>query len=632
MAYSGVMGEGSENPSQLRNVMTYGISSIVPISIMAFFIALVRIPLWRKADTLNIIYPPGIHRDFSRSDGTYSVCSHLGAAERWWEWKTIILISLHVLHCAGHRVWQRAFSVLLAWHVLVLTAFSSQDPVILSATPFIAYMTQASANIKNPRAWIYAQFACANIGNSGHECTFFQFCLTSCLASAILVSSNPTNLVLSGAFSISYITYTANMIVPVVFTIVILYPILVYFIFTSDDLIPQSINMHALPGEIAEGTRPNGTIELGTTDPIQISMTRTRSRNVDIDLKAILHPYLERRAATFCVVLFVTTLTVLLATNAAGLKIEVYAITVPAAFVMLCRDLLDDWVTLRKESNDPSVKDMEAATSSDKTGEKGAPARALSFPISEPPEKSRAGTIESADITATAAPSMLGQLPPHTDEPETYAQPAASGKSPNNSPRGTHDTVQTTGTAGTTANLVANNSTSARSKDSKSLESIIAAFISLLQRNFPRACTVISQLPFGLLPFTFGMFILVQGLVTKGWVQIFANGWQGWVNKTGTLGAIGGMGVVSVLLCNVCVILDVPGNGVYAHFCSVCRHEYWDDNCPFTSLTGMVEISQSFRSYKTSIRAFYVPTSPLMRRTHYPQSCGVIRYTPWLLA
>jgi hypothetical protein len=346
------------------------------------------------------------------------------------------------------------------------------------------------------------------------------------------------------------------MIIPVVFTMIILYPILVYFIFPSDDLIPRSINMRALPGEKkAEGTRPNGTIELTTADHIQIPTTRFRSRKVDMDLEEILHPYLEKRAGIFCVVLFVITLAVLLATNAAGAKVEVYAITVPAAFVMFCRDLVDDWVTLRKEPSRDSIKDVEAAVSSGQTGEKNVPDRGLSLPISEPPEKSRAGTIESAEMAAVMESGVPEQLPPHTEEPETYAPPGVSEKSPNNSLRGTHDTTET---AGTTAALVANSSASARRKNPKSLESIIEGLVRVLQRNFPRACTVISQLPFGLLPFTFGMFILVQGLVTKGWVQIFANGWQGWISQTGTLGAIGGMGLVSVLLCNVCDILDTP--------------------------------------------------------------------------
>ena len=61
-----------------------------------------------------------------------------------------------------------------------LTSFIGNDPVILSGTAFLAYMTRISQNIKEPSAWIHMQFACANIG------------------SAILVSSNPTNLVLAG--------------------------------------------------------------------------------------------------------------------------------------------------------------------------------------------------------------------------------------------------------------------------------------------------------------------------------------------------------------------------------------------------------------------------------------------------
>ena len=334
------------------------------------------------------------------------------------------------------------------------------------------------------------------------------------------------------------------MIIPVVFTAIILYPILVYFIFPPDDLIPRSIAMHALPGEKAEGTQPNGTIELNPTEPIQIARTRTRLHKVDMDLHELLNPYLEKRAAIFCVVLFVVTLVVLLATNAAGLKVEVYAITVPAAFVMLCRDLIDDWVTSRQGSSEGASKDIEAAVTPNEKHDNDTPHRGISWPVSEPPDKSRAGTTESADILVVGEPGVLEQ--PRTAEPDTYAHPGVSENSPNISPHGTHDTVQTT------SPLVANQSILERPKDRKSLQSIIEGFLSALEDTFPRACTVISQLPFGLLPFTFGMFILVQGLVTKGWVQIFANGWQGWVHNTGTLGAIGGMGLVSVLLCNVC--------------------------------------------------------------------------------
>ncbi len=92
----------------------------------------------------------------------------------------------------GHRLY-----IYLYVFFFALTAFIGNDPVILSGTAFLAYMTRISRNIKDPKAWIFAQFSVANVG------------------SAILVSSNPTNLVLTGAFNIKFIHYTANVIVPV---------------------------------------------------------------------------------------------------------------------------------------------------------------------------------------------------------------------------------------------------------------------------------------------------------------------------------------------------------------------------------------------------------------------------------
>ena len=47
------------------------------------------------------------------------------------------------------------------------------------------------------------------------------------------------------------------------------------------------------------------------------------------------------------------------------------------------------------------------------------------------------------------------------------------------------------------------------------------------------------------------MFILVEGLVTKGWVGIFAQGWAFWAMKSNPAVAIEGMGFVSVCMCNV---------------------------------------------------------------------------------
>ena len=57
------------------------------------------------------------------------------------------------------------------------------------------------------------------------------------------------------------------------------------------------------------------------------------------------------------------------------------------------------------------------------------------------------------------------------------------------------------------------------------------------QETFPTVMAVISHLPFALVPFGLCMFVLVQGLASRGWISVFAYGWDHWVSKTGTVGA-----------------------------------------------------------------------------------------------
>ncbi|GKU09237.1 unnamed protein product, partial [Fusarium langsethiae] len=141
----------------------------------------------------------------------------------------------------GGKVGHRLFFYLYAFFFL-LGSFIGNDPIILSGTAFLAYMTRVSKNISSPRAWIFSQFAIANI------------------ASAILVSSNPTNLVLAGAFNIKFIVYTANMIVPVVVTAIVLFPFLLYVVFADEKLIPSEIEMHTLPQAAREKEPVNPNI------------------------------------------------------------------------------------------------------------------------------------------------------------------------------------------------------------------------------------------------------------------------------------------------------------------------------------------------------------------------------------
>jgi Na+/H+ antiporter NhaD/arsenite permease-like protein len=85
----------------------------------------------------------------------------------------------------------------------------------------------------------------------------------------------------------------------------------------------------------------------------------------------------------------------------------------------------------------------------------------------------------------------------------------------------------------------------------QTLTTLAADLVRWLQETFPSTTSVLSRMPFALLPFAFPMFILVQALVSTGWVTVFARGWDAWAKKTGTVGSIAGMGFVSVIVPNV---------------------------------------------------------------------------------
>lgn len=226
---------------------TIGANGIVPYDIMLFFLSLAYIAI--SVDASGLI--------------------------RWLAFKV-----LQKGGKVGHRLYFYLYLFFFA-----LTAFIGNDPIILSGTAFLSYMTRVSSNITHPRAWIFTQFACANI------------------ASAILVSSNPTNLVLAGAFGITFIKYTANVIVPVVVTGVVLFPFLLYIIFQDENLIPQTILMEDLPDEIKNKPPVNPNIPFAkdesedqVADPNDTDEEKSRKQ---MGLEEILNPFLDKKGAIF---------------------------------------------------------------------------------------------------------------------------------------------------------------------------------------------------------------------------------------------------------------------------------------------------------------------------------------------
>ncbi|ORY64732.1 hypothetical protein BCR35DRAFT_295125 [Leucosporidium creatinivorum] len=171
------------------------------------------------------------------------------------------------------------------------------DPIVLSGTAFLGYFTRVTG-ITVPTAWIFSQFMAANV------------------ASAALVSSNPTNVLLAGAFELNFLTgYTAYTLLPSVITALVAFPLL---LFTFTTLKPPSRDSN-------DRTHPSQAYI-----PSQLLPPDVNPRS------ALLDP----SGAIFHSALMGVTLAVLVGTSfVSGGKVEVYMVTAPAMAVALVRDV-----------------------------------------------------------------------------------------------------------------------------------------------------------------------------------------------------------------------------------------------------------------------------------------------------
>lgn len=413
---------------------TLGSENIKPIDIMAFFVSLAYIALSIDASGL------------------------------------IRLLALKILQRGGKNG-RRLFLYLYIFFFL-LAGIIGNDPIVLSGTPFLAYMTRLSSNIEHARAWIFTQFAVANI------------------ASAILVSSNPTNLVLAGAFEIKFINYTANMIVPVAVTAVMLFPLLLWVIFREQKLIPSRISLHELPQERKNkaSINPNIPQPRDFTPSYHGDTKDDEQKNLDF-LEEVMNPFVDKPSAIFSSSIMIVTLVVILAINATAPRGEehpVFWISVPAAVVVLCWDLAMGWRnrhatrSIARGLSTPATKasaETQSRILSDTTSRKdnlqdaGRP-----NDLSEHPDKIMPEYQEVSESKTC----------PAKDEPKAtdVSQPAGLRTSP------------------------------------MTLQSITSDCHRWLRETFPTAMTTLSNLPLKLVPFALCMFVLVQALATSGWIPV----------------------------------------------------------------------------------------------------------------
>lgn len=464
---------------------TLGTGNILPIDIMVFFLSLAYIAISIDASGL------------------------------------IRYLAFRVLSWGGDN--GRTLYFYLYSFFFALTSCIGNDPVILSGTAFLAYMTRISQNIKEPSAWIHMQFACANIG------------------SAILVSSNPTNLVLAGAFSIKFIHYTANMIVPTLATAIVLFPFLLWVKFKDEELIPRKIALHSLTQSEGDERRK----------PVNPNIPHAGGTAEEIKLEEVLNPYLDKRGAWFGAGIMAATLIAILALNAAssgsGSEHPVFWVTLPAAAIVFCFDMACGWkdretsrpVALRGRHIDLAIREEQTSRQREERAKKKREEEEAKRRKSEAFELSPASTGREDLQTPNSGKQRPATSTAHDIEASPESSSSSEVQSPTQNPLEKDNARETRG-----ATILA------QKRARPTLPLVAGDTFWYLQGTFPAVSAVLTHLPWPLIPFAFCMFVLVQALVTKGWVPVFAYGWDHWVNRTGVIGAVGGMGFLSVVLCN----------------------------------------------------------------------------------
>lgn len=477
-----------------------GEDGIEPYDVLALFISLAYIAISLDAT--------GLLRYLA-----FMICLKAGRQGREAKGKTLFLLLYFFFWSAG---------------VLV-----GNDPVILSGTAFLVYFTRV-AGITPPDAWIWAEFVAANI------------------SSAVLVSSNPTNLVIASGFNVDFITYTAYMVLPAFGSAVGgLVAILLYFRNTDESVSVQKgegkqrsaldrlakvipglgVNAHnsQQPGsrmrQRSGASGANDTSSPSRTAPSPPASQKRKMRTPviyipetiirpDVDPRAAL---VDKKGAIFGSIVMAATLATLVGTSVIG-GVKVFEIAVPGAVLCLTRDAVADYLQWRSSKLDKTKpKDEFEATN-------GAQPQSDRSP--ESTSESAAHQVEAIEMSTLHA--ERADL-----EPAESIQKAPSRQSqhPSGSLSGSEHIHRVKRRQGNWIRCLIRG----RAKVAEVL---------------PTVTIVLSRLPFPLLPFAFSMFILVQALAHVGFINIMARG-LGKVCSSGFVPTAFFISFLGVVLCNI---------------------------------------------------------------------------------
>jgi len=338
------------------------------------------------------------------------------------------------------------------------------------------------------------------------------------------------------------------MIVPVLVTAIVLFPFLLYIVFAEETLIPLKIEMHQLtPEEQAKvPVNPNIPDGRGIAEEQEKQHVNDEQGKV-LSLEEIMNPFVDRKGAAFGALIMSATLVTLLAVNASdqgnGEEVPVFYITLPAAAVMFCWDLGSGWIDRKKTREIARVGREEKERFRSEQARLAAPEDDnLSETLQQSQEGADGGiplhptVSENGDDAAPELASSVAKLVPRDDnsqnEQSTSVVSTPDGKRELDRPASSHQPQALSGDdeeKRVFSERVFSDPISdevARQQERLTLVSLVESFHRWCQETFPTVTAVLSHLPYALLPFAFSMFVLVQGLVTNGWVPVFAYGWD----------------------------------------------------------------------------------------------------------
>ncbi|BFZ61765.1 hypothetical protein YB2330_002840 [Saitoella coloradoensis] len=241
----------------------------------------------------------------------------------------------------------------------------------------------------------------------------------------------------------------------------------------------------------------------------------------ELDPKSVL---LDPVGAIVGSAMLLTCLFVLIGASFAG--VEAWEISMPFAVGKLIFDVVWDQIKFMKKRNERAEADSGRELEHVDTPKPGETVQMASSTKMAAEELDMEGLTKRSKSQDPAAAVADGDVP-EADRPTAVQE----------------DEVHPDPTATPASRPVAN-------EQRPFVSSTIARKWEVFKHRFPTLATTLPRLPFGLLPFAFAQFILVEALAHTGWIAVFAR-WAAIVCGNSLAATVWFFGFMTVVLCNV---------------------------------------------------------------------------------